>query len=1084
MALTTPSDWQQNTKPQQYKEEGSGLTAKQTDMAGSMYPGAFKPSEPKPQEATVSAPEQQMEKATEQQKEPSKQQQQQEQQRASGIQQKVQEVSGKIGSFSYKLQEYVNKFLTSPTETFGVSAAYNPVTGQVETKESGAMLDPAVKEKQAQQARITASMSPFIEKLQTGNGYRAKSFMEAMKGQLGGDDASAQLMQMVDTLDNLQKSGYGQSSEAKALQQQMEQMDTFGLASELRNAKKKYENLMGLGAASDATKWYGETGKEGKTAMELANLGPDAIKDEMQKAMVSASGLFSGDVESSLAQEYDRQSAEAQRAGQLDEKSNSMLSDALDTVFSDTEYGLVESRNTINETMNSPEIKQEIDAILKGTPGADLWMDMLGEGGSAYDVIMAALKDPKSGLASEERAVLTKYLGELDKGGTGQLSSWIQEMKDTGSFTVMNSNNEPTAVHPTAATKQEILRILTDPNIDKPTALKKVKEIVDNIAINDVNKPGQTISTFMKDILAKGDDPDGLAESTRNFTMNLGNSIKTFVKSKTADTFKNAMIKLAGSFIPGIAGMDLDQMSKAFHALPKETQDSITKAVKNSIEGTMVQADKDVKAKTEEAVSGAVAAISGVPGDPTKIGKLSEIKNETDRLNTIVEAVTNFIPNTYSTYSGNLYKQVAAADKGIAAIHQNLMAEDWVKASLEQGILTLPEVNTIAAATSLSQLIPSIQQALPWLHIPAEEGLSFAFDTGTGRVDMNKVRDFMKKINGYLTEFKTGGATNLTKFTAWAESPTGMKGAIDANNKVAGQATNAIATLGETTNRLNATLNNVKKLVKQGTDGYATQIDPESILNELVGASEQPGTMEALEGMQITQDPSGAPTLSFSGKSGITVTKGPNGMPQLSFKDGSFMPVTDEMIRQIIAAKGTTTGSGIGGISQAGPGAELGQANLPSGMTVPVKQAPVAPTPVVTATPEITPSEGTHIGDTKANEAYAADAERAANIARIGALPNYRGSSEQEIASMADMGYSLPSTIDFSRMSNEQISELAGSLGLPERGVSSTVDFSTLTDAEIAGLAGGIGQGRRDGEDGEGVDWGAGGGYGGQDSRE
>jgi hypothetical protein len=123
---------------EQFKRPPSetGLTPKQQDMAGSMYPGAFKPSEPVPQDETVSSTERSQEQAQTQMQKPDKQEAKRKEMEQSGIDMAVAEASSKIGSFKYLLQEKVNEFLTAgPTET-GMQTYIDPQTGMIKSASS------------------------------------------------------------------------------------------------------------------------------------------------------------------------------------------------------------------------------------------------------------------------------------------------------------------------------------------------------------------------------------------------------------------------------------------------------------------------------------------------------------------------------------------------------------------------------------------------------------------------------------------------------------------------------------------------------------------------------------------------------------------------------------------------------------------------------------------------------------------------------------------------------------------------------------------------------------------------------------
>lgn len=927
----TPSDWQTTTKPEQYKDGATGLTAKQTDMAGSMYPGAFKPSEPeaKPQDDGISSDTLQQEKAEEYKQAPDKMAQKKAEMQASGIQQKVQDVSSRIGAFSYSLQEKVNKFLTAPTDTFGIMATLDPKTGEIVSTDTKTNLDPAIAQKQAQQKAITDSMQQYLEKMNTG-GYRAKSFMEAMKGQLGNDDQSAQLMQMIDTLDNMKKSGYGDSTEAKALQQQMEEMDTFGLASQLRGAKGRYENLMGIGAAADATKWYGETGKEGKTALELSQLSADSLKDEMQKASVSASGLFSGEVESSLVQEYDRQSVEAKRSGQLDKQTNDAFALAADAMLDDTTTTMGKTYATIKEKLNSPELQKDIQAILDGlgVEGADLWGDMLADGGTLYDVITKTLNDPDSGLANEERKLLSNYMGSLGGGtGEGQLALWIKSLANSGEFTITEEDGTPRVIKPSAQMKHEILRLMTDPNINRDQAMAKVGEMIGGLQTGSTLKDGskQTINTFLKSILDGSALQAGKFDTTlTNFKDGLTKTLKSFVGSKTEEAFKNSMAKILGPTVVGIDKMSVTELSKYFHEqLTPSEQEAIRKLVKVDIDNNMLQGNKVLEANIKEATNNATKVLTD---------KLGEVDTEEKRLNLLKDATINYIPNKFNnlknnlntklgTNDPNLYRSKALTDAATGIANQ-ISGQDWFIANVNMNTLTPGDAQTIGMAYALQQYTPLLTELMGTEFQPPD--LSKAFNTGAGRVELKDVNAYAEYVKNAILRVRMNDPKIFSKDP---KDPTKVSGTfvqnitpqeIDSNNSSQQQIEKALGGLLKTRATLKNALQTVNTQLAQ-INKEPIQMNPEELMENLLGVS------------------SGKETTEAAGKdTGMQIING-----NLVFGDGTRVPLTPEVIAQIQEAMALSAGTGFpASISTGDTRTALGQSNLPSGMGLPT--APTA----------------------------------------------------------------------------------------------------------------------------------------------
>jgi hypothetical protein len=990
MGLRTPSDWMTRNTQSQFKKPTTetGLTPKQQDMAGSMYPGAFKPSEPVPQDETVNATEMRQEKAQTQIQKPEKQEAKRKEMEQSGIGMAVAEASSKIGIFKYKLQEEVNNFLTQgPTETglqsyvgtdglvhtgtvnatemrqekaqtqiqkpekqeakrkemeqSGIDMAvaeaspkigifkyklqeevnnfltqgptetglqsYVGTDGLVHTGTSQDALNPAVAEKQGAQQGILNTMRPFLEQTGAG-GFKAKQFKDVASGLFANPTAdTSRLIQMVDTLDMLEDQGMSQTTEAQALRAQLEEMDTFGIASDLRNTKKTYEQLMGAGR-QDPTKWYGETGKEGNTALELATLSSTNIQDELEKAMVSASGLFSGEVESSLKKTFDTQSAQAERASKWSQEANTQLSSALDTVLKEERGEFGTAKDNLYKVLD--QVKGPLNEIMKKYPEATFWGDMMQDTGSFYEFITTALNDPESGIAAEDRAMLRKYLGDA-AGEQGQFSMWLDELSSTGGFTVVqeDANGVPkeTTLRPDGAMKNQITRLLSDPNVDKQWALGQVKEMMYNVKID----PSTTVRSFFGDLLSGVKDLSDTKATQQEFTTSLEKTMAGFLGTKTEDIFKRGMTELLkDSGIPGLDKMTTAALKLEFDKLPPNVKAELTTQIQKELQSVMggqeIAYTKAMQAGTKDAKE-AVGT------------KLKEAQSELSRLNTLKAKNTNLVNEAFGKLWTNLQTQRTAVNAATPKLRTEIDNSPWFQQMISYGLAKPEDAASIANAMSMEKLLPVLKQLNPAIGAGLPN-LALYFDVANGVVDLKgiaKYYDAVEKVAGEI--LGNPGKYSETFADMYRQTAEG-KQLLEQQVSRDKQISEAINTLAGTVTNLNAMNSTVDGFVSQLGKKLPIVMDAGQVVNTLLGAAQGDALTgenlaPTLEGMGVEQDKDGNFFLNFGGK---------------------YIPIDADTLNKIVEAKNANVKSAVAesdllkGVTTQG----LGASNLPGNMTI------------------------------------------------------------------------------------------------------------------------------------------------------
>lgn len=905
MGLRAPSGWAANAPAAKTQE--NGLTPKQQDMAGSMYPGANKPSEPKPQEETVGTSELGQETGAEKRAAPDKLAQKKQELENSGIQQAVQQASQKIGGFKYKLQEYVNQFLKEGPSAVGVQTAWNAQTGKYEVIDQKDALNPVLAEKQAQQAKIKNELSPYMQ--DTSGGKVPKSFADVIRGmEMGGSDAgTARLLQLSDALDRMKQSGLEGSQEAKALEAQINDLDQFGMMGALRNAKKDYEDIMG------GAKYYGDTGKQGYSVMDLASLESDKIKNELENASISSSGLFSGDFESDLKRAFDKQSQAAKRSEGVSTAVDQQVKNAFDVMLKDTRSGMLDARKGIEDKLSG--ITNQLKAKFEGTPGFEMWGDMLSDSGTFLETILKAANDPNSGLAADERSQLLKYLGTAG-GENGQMYMWLDELAKSGSFTV-----DGETITPTWEQKDYLYRLMNDTNMNPQEKSAAIKDVINKTMVKDPDSPinaKQTIDQYLKEALASTQGGEG---DVTKFMGNIQKTMDTFMGSKTENFFMKSMMNKLGDN-PEIAALaaELDALNKT-KATGKGNGMSLSASISNAINNpnlkksimTRLKAifDKldptvkasitaDMKANLAPEMQTASSSLNSQVADSIKdadkvvAAKTEEIQKESARILNLIQENANVV----DTAANNFYQTLGKAwndsyKTGLPAAIANIGNQAWAKTMLQNGSLDSTGVRTIAASNLMDQMQELLRSAGIVMGSDAAMTTQQFFDLESGRIDLDGMKKHVAAMEKIITEYLGNPAKSDEVFRAnFASTPQGQLILKDQASRDRTLKT-AQKNLDDYRTKLANGVSTIKNMKQLLANGDQVVTSPDALITQLLGDTNANTKLNPeLAGM----------------------LKEENGQYFLSFGDGKFVPVNNEIIMQLNdTLNGYNVKQGVGG---------------------------------------------------------------------------------------------------------------------------------------------------------------------------
>lgn len=556
-------------------------------------------------------------------------------------QQPVVQIQKTLGSFSTRLQGKANEFLSGASGAQATSigqgavkfdpnaleggGAYVATEGQGRADTSALETD---KLAQLQDLRMTAQ--DFYTTDANGKTQAPKSFSDTLKkfadsngdGQI--DDEEQQLLnmstQIATKIQQLDALGEQDTAEARALRAELQMYDQNGLVSGILQAKRQYESLFGggkdkYGNKTEGLKYSGDKGDEGVSITDLLALDEQRVKDEVGKAVKSASGLFGGDFESNLVRKIDRDTAsykasQQERANVLNEFTSAaeVYVGDYETKFK-AQAGQFASafRNGAAAFAANPNISQNAKdwmANLADKPDQDISAAML-------DVLQG--KD--SGLADDERKLLASYIGDLPGMNVNEkevkLSSMMKDLATKGTFVVTDEQGNKVEYKPKVEDLAAITRIMYDKNLNEEQKNAALLDAVDD-SLNDATVLDEDYAKIEK-YLASGQLDKGI----KTFADNVQSSLVTFDKSRTDQLFDDV-----ASRNPRREGEDgkayVARIGEMVLQKNKDFQNGVVEAAKK-FDDTLLNTTKEI----EKGAQGIAAALGVTPAEVMDEGKLT-----------------------------------------------------------------------------------------------------------------------------------------------------------------------------------------------------------------------------------------------------------------------------------------------------------------------------------------------------------------------------------------------------------------------------------------------------------------------------
>ncbi len=748
MGLRSASGWQTQDTRSQFGG-ATELTPKQQDMAGATSPLAFnQPNEPTPkepkEEGTTAGQRAQFEAETKQQEQAKQTPQARQQEQASPISQAVEAAASKLSTLSYTLRGYVNQFLQGGTATVGLGQAkeqykYDPDSGKYVLSVSDQQQDvePVLQEKMRQQERLKQGLSPFAQ--QIGEKLVGKQFGQVLEEQFGQDPQIANMLQMVESLQMLEAQGMGTSPEAKALEAQMREMDQFGMVSSLREAMQSYNKLMGVSPTGEETKWYGDQGDTGYSALDLAQLSSDTLRTEIEKAREFSSGLFGGDFEENLKKKFDTESAEGQAAARRKEAMHAELMSGFQDYMDEASEGFQTARDTIDTAFKGAAEAIKAELALDDTPSgiaAMKWFESFQEGGDFTSILYNAMNDPNSGLGVEQRQAIADFIGKAGSGSKeGQLYTWIHSLGTTGKLPINirgeDGLEKTQFVEPTTEDKLKINALMENKTMSPEEKTEKMHELIRGIGVDAATNIGTTIDNVMEMVNRTGSLAAGVVALNRGIV----ESLKTFAQSKTEDFVRqslriddktwNAMDPAARSSLisrtlTNMTPEQKEQLVGIFHRKQNEEidrKDTYINQWKSSLNGRLAEIDGDPE--------------KGIPG------VLANVQQQIDDLG----AQKNKI---YSTLAGNIQSLLQPDYALYNKINQQLGSNGWVLNNLNG-----EQQNMLSQTLAWHQKLTQLAQVDPQLAAKITGGAYSSVDPVDLAVSGARNKDFsaLKSLN-------------------------------------------------------------------------------------------------------------------------------------------------------------------------------------------------------------------------------------------------------------------------------------------------------------------------------------------------
>lgn len=904
MALTDKSKWRatgfsssgipEESKPS--PEPVTGLTGHQERMVGARHPaGGLQPNVvvPKEEKGTTAAERGQIEQQGE------KLQKQQERQQAAeqgGFQAKVDELASKIGNFGYTLQAKVQQLLSGAAKTMGVkdeSLMKVGPDGKV-TISDQVSADPAAiaQQKLQEQGAVRRTLSPYTE--QIGGKTVAKSFNQVVKDLMGDDQSASYAVQLLDTIDSLNKSGAGNSVEARAALQQLEALDHSGLISGLFRAKKQYEQYMGIPGSDATVKWYGDEGTKGYTALDLADLQADEITKEVENSLNFSSGLFGGDYESSVRRLFDKESADIAESNRKKEAIRNEMyqgfknfTDEMGGKFSEAReaYDLAfrQAANKIVEALNANGQTQE----------AKMWAEAMA-GGHMDTLLYKLMNDPDSGMSAEQRKSIRDWIGAVGEKSGGQLFSWLNSLAQTGQFTVKDSAGNMVTVEPDAQQKLQILNIMSsDLPADRKT--EELNKIVKSWSVGLGSE--QTIGHMVGDALQSALKTGNTDQALETLQKSLVESMKTFAGSFTEDVVReklgitdekwNALTKAQRSELirttladPANAKL-LEGKMQDLYAGAKQQRDMWNTA--------LTTASENIQKRTESLNKEAVFDNKGELTGGRLFDLLTQAKSGIPMLqDKIKEQVTGL----FYQYSSQYFSMLSAHP-----VVQQLVRENKA---------THVDVVNMSRAYSISQALTRLKAQSPQLYemLVAKRGIvqssyKDAVDRAIQKGDMAWLastvhtfeKDFLEVLQaGKMDRVFHDFLSKIGKGTVSGAFDNALKLRMTAMNNRVRNVENGISEAKRAYYQNTLTMKAINEIRGRIDDSV---FDPESILKFSLGVAKQqekgaPLAVGVEELKKLGIKPEDVQTI--------------NGVPYVKMGDGTYVPLDEERMTQLLGA--------------------------------------------------------------------------------------------------------------------------------------------------------------------------------------
>jgi hypothetical protein len=676
-------------------------------MQGARHPANLnQPNEVKPKGTETSAPErgtlgQQGEKLD-------KAQQKLQETEQGQFHAQVQGVASRLGSFGFVLQERVNQLLTKGATSVGMSDksmfTVNP-SGEYSIQDiTESSVDPVVRQKQEEQKRLQEVLSPYTKMV--GGKAVAKSFQDVVGEMFSKDPETASYInQAMDTLDNLNKSGKGDSSEARAAMEQLAAMDHTGDISGIFQSKRQYERMMGIPGNETDLKWYGDRGDTGYTALELSQLGADTIKSEVENSLNFSSGLFGGDFESSLQRLFDTESADIRESNRKKEAIRNQMSAGFESFVDEAGGQFADARKKYEDSFTAIG-KAIVDDLQKSgkTIEAQMWAEAV-QGGNLSGTLYSMLNDPDSGMSADQRKEITKFIGKAGEQTGNQLFSWLNSLQQTGSITVVTKDSQgkdrEVQISPDARQQLDILRVMNDPKLTPEQKQAELKTLVKQMAVN----PGQTIGSIVQAGIAEATRTNNLDAGLETMKTSLVESLKTFAGSLTENAVRSAM---------GIDDATWSKMSD------EQKQNQVAQTLKDN-PGLIEGKASEIFSKAREIKTRYDQSIKTAKDNLTKRNEAIDKEATFDEKGELTGGRLKGLSDTNASFLSNLPGEISrqvvtTLGSGFDLYRKGLGVNPVVAASIASGKIDPKELGDIAMSYSYRDAIKSIQEQSPELY--------------------------------------------------------------------------------------------------------------------------------------------------------------------------------------------------------------------------------------------------------------------------------------------------------------------------------------------------------------------------------